>query len=59
MIYNIMLDADIQHSGSDISDSLLQILLRYGLLQNTEHISLCCRAGPCWLSGLYIVVRVV
>ena len=35
---------------------LFQILLPCRLLQSIEYISLCCAAGPCWLS--YIVVYI-
>ena len=56
LIYNAVLVSDIQRRDFIIyiHVSILQNLVPYRSLQNTEWSSLCCTVGPCRLSILYI-----
>ena len=56
LIYNAVLVSDIQRRDFIIyiHVSILQNLVPYRSLQNTEWSSLCCTVGPCRVSILYI-----
>ena len=58
LIYNVVLVSEVHQSDCHTSTYvLLQLLLHYRLLQDTEHSSLVLQVGPCLLA-LYLVVSV-
>ena len=61
LIYSVLVLSDVQEIDSVIHTCiyiyiLFNILVHYGLLQDTEHSSLCYTVGLCCLSILHIVV---
>ena len=56
LIYNVVLICGIQQYSVIQACILFHILFHYGLLQDSEYISLCYTLGPCCLSILHTIV---